>query len=132
MAVVDLVEDALRVLQSPDAVARLLGITRPALARVLRQRDRARLPAAAVIRAARLTGRNICDALRLAGEPDLADELESILRDAHSPAQQAILDDLRQLPAETRHRFVDLIAEQATHARLALHRDRVDEARRRC
>jgi hypothetical protein len=123
MAVVDLVEDALRVLQSPDAVARLLGITRPALARV---------PAAAVIRAARLTGRNVCEALRVAGEPDLADELESLLRDAHSPAQQAILDDLRLLPAETRHRFVDLIAEQATHVRRALRRDRVDEARRRC
>jgi hypothetical protein len=132
MAVVDIVEDALRVLQSPDAVARLLGITRPALARLLRHRDRARLQPAAVIRAARLTGRNVCDALRVAGEPDLADELESLLRDAHSPAQQAILDDLQQLPTATRRRFVDLIAEQARHARLALRRDRVDVARRRC
>jgi hypothetical protein len=132
MAVVDIVEDALRVLPSPDAVARLLGISRLALARVLRHRDRARLRPAAVIRAARLTRRNICDALRVAGEPDLADELESVLRDAHSPAQQAILDDLDQLPTATRRRFVDLIAEQARHARLARRRDRVDEARRRC
>ena len=132
MAVVDIVEDALRVLQSPDAVARLLGISRPALARLLRRGDRARLQPAAVIRAARLTRRNICDALRVAGESDLADELESILQDAHSPARQAILDDLAQLPTATRRRFVDLIAEQATHARRAFRRDRVDEARRRC
>jgi hypothetical protein len=70
-----------------------------------------------VIRAARLTGRNICDALRVAGEPDLADELESLLHDAHSPAQQTILDDLSQLPAATRRHFVDLIADRAATAR---------------
>jgi len=117
MAVVDIVEDALRLLQSRDAVARRLGISRQALTRVLQQRQRATLRPAVVIRAARLTGRNICDALRSAGEPDLADELESILQDAHSPAQQAILDDLHQLPAATRRRFIDLIADQAASAR---------------
>jgi len=132
MAVVDLVEDALRLLQSRDAVARSLGISRQALTRVLRHRQRATLAPAVVIRAARLTGRNICDALRLSGEPDLADELESILRDARSPAQQAILDNLRALPAATRRRFVDLIADQAAQARSATHRRRVDAVRRRC
>jgi len=132
MAVVDLVEDALRLLQSPDAVARSLGISRHALTRVLQQRQHATLEPAVVIRAARLTGRNICDALRIAGESDLADELESILRDAQSPASQAILDNLQALPSRTRRRFVDLIADQAVQARLATHRRRVDAARRRC
>jgi plasmid maintenance system antidote protein VapI len=117
MAVVDIVEDALRVLQSPEAVARTLGISRQTLTRVLQQRHAATLEPAVVIRAARLTGRNICEALRVAGEPDLANELESILRDAHSPAQQAILDDLNQLPTTTRRHFVDLIAERAATAR---------------
>jgi hypothetical protein len=132
MPVVDLVEDALRLLQSPDAVARSLGISRQTLARVLHQRQHATLEPAVVIRAARLTGRNICEALRVAGEPDLADELEEILRDAHSPAQQAILDNLQALPSRTRRRFVDLIADQAVEARLAAHRRRVDAVRRRC
>lgn len=117
MALVDIVEDALRLLRSRDAVARTLGISRQALARVLRNRGRTTLQPAVVIRAARLTGRNICDALRVAGELDLADELESLLHDAHSPAQQAILDDLNQLPAATRRHFVDLIADRAATAR---------------
>jgi hypothetical protein len=117
MALVDIVEDALRLLHSRDAVARTLGISRQALARVLQQRGRVTLQPAVVIRAARLTGRNICDALRGAGEPELADELESLLHDAHSPAQQAILDDLNQLPAATRRHFVDLIADRAATAR---------------
>jgi hypothetical protein len=117
MALVDIVEDALRLLQSPDAVARSLGISVQQLTRILQQRQHATLDAAVVIRAARLTGRNICDALRVAGERDLADELESILRDARSPAQQAILDDLNLLPTATRRRFVALIADQAAARR---------------
>jgi hypothetical protein len=117
MALVDIVEDALRLVRSPHALAQTLGVPVHEVTRVLQRPTRARLRPAAVIRAARLTRRNICDALRTAGDPALADELESLLDDARSPAQQAILDDLQRLPAAIRQGFVDLIADRAATER---------------
>jgi hypothetical protein len=117
MALVDIVEDALGRLHSHDALAKTLGVSVHEVTRVLQRPTRARLAPVAVIRAARLTKRNICDALRTAGEPALADELESLLDAARSPAQQAILDDLHRLPGAIRQGFVDLIADRAAAER---------------
>jgi hypothetical protein len=119
MALVDIVEDALAVLPSAHALARTLGVSVDQVTRVLQRSRRARLGPVAVIRAARLAKRNICDALRTAGDPALADELESLLDEARTPAQQAILDDLHRLPAPIRQAYIDLIADRAATGRVA-------------
>jgi hypothetical protein len=118
MSVVDIIEDALRIVHSQEALAKTLGVPPSDLQRLLQRRaTEATLTPAAVIRAARLTRRNTCAALREAGEPALAGELESLLEAALSPTHQAILDDLNLLPADTRRHFVELIASLARFER---------------
>lgn len=117
MALVDIVEEAIALLHSHQAVAAALGISVQKLNLLLQKRHPVALAPAVVIRAARLTKRNVCDALRTAGEAALATELESLLRDAQSPTQQAILDDLQRLPSPIRQRFIELIADRANTAR---------------
>ncbi len=118
MSLVDIVEDCLRMVRSQDALARALGVPTSDLRRVLQRNGTTpTLSPAAVIRAARLTRRNTCAALREAGELALAGELESLLEDALSPTHQSILDDLSLLPPDTRRHFIDLIASLARFER---------------
>jgi hypothetical protein len=135
MSLVDIVEDCLRMVRSQDALARALGVPTSDLRRVLQRNGTTpTLSPAAVIRAARLTRRNTCAALREAGEIALAGELESLLEDALSPAHQSILDDLSLLPPDTRRHFIDLIASLARFERerdRGSHTDREGTARTR-
>jgi hypothetical protein len=118
VSTVDLLEEALAsagVGGSREVLAKRLSLSVQQISRALLRQSK--LGTRPLIKAARLTRKNLFVALRDAGENDLADDLEALIGHTVTPEQQAVLDDLTSLPSDVRRHHVELIAERAAKER---------------
>lgn len=98
--VADLANDALARLGTRTALANALDVSKQHLGRVLA--GKAGLGPLALVRAARVTERNVLDVLRQGGERELADELEALIGDKFTASQRDLLNEWDQLPPDVR------------------------------
>jgi hypothetical protein len=98
--VAHLAADALARVGTRAALAGALGVSKQHLGRVLA--GKAGMGPLALVRAARLTERNVLAVLRDGGEADLADELDALLGDKLTAAQRSFLAAWDDLPANVR------------------------------
>ncbi len=103
----DLANDALARVGTRAALATAINVSKQHLGRVLA--GKAGLGPLALVRAAKVTERNVLDVLREGGERELADELEALVGDKFTVSQRAFLEEWDKLPPNVRRHLREVV-----------------------